>query len=42
MKLAAANALAALIAEPTPEIIIPWSLDKQVAQTVAKAVSDAA
>ena len=42
MKLAAANALAALIAEPTPEIVIPWSLDKQVAQTVAKAVSDAA
>jgi malate dehydrogenase (oxaloacetate-decarboxylating) len=42
MKLAAANALAAMIAEPTPEIVIPWSLDRQVAQTVANAVSDAA
>ena len=42
MKLAAANALAALVAEPTPENVLPWSLDKQVAQTVAKAVAGAA
>ena len=42
MKLAAANALAALVAEPTPENILPWSLDRQVAQTVAKAVAGAA
>jgi malate dehydrogenase (oxaloacetate-decarboxylating) len=42
MKLAAAIALAALVPEPTPEIVIPWSLDRQVAQTVAKAVADAA
>ena len=42
MKLAAANALAALIKEPTRENVIPWSLDRQVAQTVAQAVSEAA
>ncbi|MCI0782335.1 MAG: NADP-dependent malic enzyme [Chloroflexi bacterium] len=42
MKLAAAEALAALVAEPTPECIIPWSLDRAVAQVVAKAVADAA
>ncbi len=42
MKLAAANALAALGAEPTPENVLPWSLDRQVAQTVAQAVSGAA
>ena len=41
MKLAAANALAALIVEPTPENVIPWSLDRQVAQTVAQAVAGA-
>ena len=41
MKLAAATALAALVPEPTRENVIPWSLDRQVAQTVAKAVSDA-
>jgi malic enzyme len=41
MKLAAANALAALVAEPTPEKVLPWSLDREVARTVAKAVSDA-
>ena len=39
MKLAAAKALAALVNEPTPEIIIPWSLDRQVAQTVSQAVA---
>ena len=42
MKLAAANALAALIIEPTPENIVPWSLDRQVAQTVAQAVTASA
>ena len=42
MKLAAANALAALVNEPTPEVIIPWSLDRQVAQTVAQAVAGSA
>ena len=41
MKLAAAEALAALVKEPTPENVIPWSLDRQVAQTVAQAVSGA-
>ena len=41
MKLAAANALAALVAEPTPGKVLPWSLDREVARTVAKAVSDA-
>jgi len=39
MKLAAANALAGLVSEPTPENIIPWSLDRQVAQTVSQAVA---
>ena len=42
MKLAAATALANLVPEPTPDNVLPWSLDKQVAQTVAKAVSGAA
>ena len=42
MKLAAGQALADLVAEPTPENVLPWSLDRQVAQTVAKAVSGAA
>ena len=42
MKLAAAGALAALVIEPTPENVIPWSLDRQVAQTVAQAVADTA
>ncbi len=42
MKLAAGRALAALIPEPTPGKIIPWSLDRQVARTVAKAVAEAA
>ena len=39
MKLAAASALAALVSEPTPDIIIPWSLDPQVAQSVSQAVA---
>lgn len=42
MKLAASQALANLVAEPTPENVLPWSLDRQVAQTVARAVSMAA
>ena len=41
MKLAAATALAALVAEPTPENVLPWSLDRNVAVTVAQAVSGA-
>ena len=41
MKLAAALALAALVREPTAECIIPWSLDKEVAQVVARATADA-
>ncbi len=41
MKLAAGSALAAMIPEPTPGKIIPWSLDRQVARTVAKAVAEA-
>lgn len=41
MKLAAAEALAALVTEPTPGNVIPWSLDRQVALTVAQAVSGA-
>ncbi len=39
MKLAAAAALAALVKEPTPENVIPWSLDREVAQTVSQAVA---
>ena len=42
MKLAAAAALAALVKEPTPENVIPWSLDRQVAHTVAQAVAGSA
>ena len=42
MKLAAGSALAAMIPEPTPGKIIPWSLDRQVARTVAQAVAEAA
>lgn len=41
MKLAAAEALAALVQYPTSEQIIPGPLDKQVAEVVAKAVSEA-
>ena len=41
MKLAAAEALAALVIEPTAENIIPWSLDREVPQAVAKATSEA-
>jgi len=42
MKLAAAQALAALVKEPTKENVIPWSLDLEVAKAVAKAVVEAA
>ena len=41
MKLAGAEALAAVIPNPTPECIIPWSLDPVVVPAVAKAVSAA-
>jgi len=39
MKLAAATALAGLVPEPTPENVIPWSLDREVAKVVSQAVS---
>jgi malate dehydrogenase (oxaloacetate-decarboxylating) len=42
MKLAAAHAIASCIPHPTKEAIIPASLDKKVAQRVAKAVYKAA
>lgn len=38
MKLAAAHALAAYVGDPSPTNLIPDALDKQVAQTVARAV----
>ena len=41
MKLAAAQALAALVPEPTPDHIIPWSLDPSVVPAVAQAVAQA-
>lgn len=41
MKLAAAQALAAMVREPTPECVIPWSLDKEVSKVVARATADA-
>jgi malate dehydrogenase (oxaloacetate-decarboxylating) len=41
MKLAAAEALAGLVAEPTPECIIPWSLDREVVPAVSHAVARA-
>ena len=41
MKLAAAEALAGLVAEPTPGHIIPWSLDPEVVPAVAHAVARA-
>ena len=39
MKLAAAEALAELVKEPTAENIIPWSLDREVPQAVAQATA---
>ena len=41
MKLAAAQALAALVPDPTPDHIIPWSLDPAVVPAVAQAVAQA-
>ena len=41
MKLAAAEALAALVIEPTAENVIPWSLDRDVPKAVAKATAEA-
>ncbi len=41
MKLAAAEALAGLVVEPTPEQIIPWSLDPAVVPAVSHAVARA-
>jgi malate dehydrogenase (oxaloacetate-decarboxylating) len=41
MKLAAGQALAALIPEPTPERVIPWSLDRAVPEAVARACAEA-
>ena len=41
MKLAAAQALAALIEEPTKERVIPWSLDRNVSPAVAQATASA-
>ena len=41
MKLAAAQALAALVPEPAPDHIIPWSLDPAVVPAVAQAVAQA-
>ena len=42
MKLAAANAIASLVENPTPECIIPSPFDPRVAPAVAKAVAEAA
>jgi malate dehydrogenase (oxaloacetate-decarboxylating) len=42
MKIAAAEALAAYVIEPTPERIIPDPLDKQVALRIGRAVATAA
>jgi malate dehydrogenase (oxaloacetate-decarboxylating) len=41
MKLAAGQALAALVPEPTPERVIPWSLDHAVPAAVARACAEA-
>ncbi len=41
MKIAAAEALAGLVIEPTAECIIPWSLDKAVVPAVSRAVANA-
>ena len=42
MKLAAAEALAGYVIEPTPQRILPDPLDKQVAQRIGRAVANAA
>ena len=36
-----AEALAALVTEPTPENVIPWSLDRRVPEAVSKATAEA-
>jgi malate dehydrogenase (oxaloacetate-decarboxylating) len=41
MKLAAAEALAGLVPEPTQECIIPWSLDEKVVPAISHAVARA-
>ncbi len=41
MKIAASEALAALVPEPTSENIIPWSLDPAVVPAVSRAVAQA-
>jgi malate dehydrogenase (oxaloacetate-decarboxylating) len=41
MKIAAAEALAGLVETPTPECIIPWSLDPKVVPAVSRAVAGA-
>ena len=40
MNLAAGDALAAMVKEPTTENVIPWSLDREVAHAVAKATAE--
>lgn len=40
MKLAAAEALAALVVEPTVDNVIPWSLDRAVPEAVARATAE--
>ena len=42
MKIAAADALAAYVIEPTPDRILPDPLDKQVARRIGRAVAEAA
>ena len=42
MKIAASNALASLVENPSESNIIPEPFDKRVVETVAKAVKDAA
>ena len=41
MKIAAAEALAGLVAKPTADRIIPWSLDQEVVPAVSHAVARA-
>ena len=41
MKLAASEALAALVPEPTADRVIPWSLDRAVPLAVARACAEA-
>ncbi len=40
IKIAAAEAIAGMVKKPTPEKIIPYALDKNVAKRVAKAIKD--